>query len=187
MWIYLSFQNSPIFDTAMFILKIHRLSPIFIFVTDNDKYEMIKTVDNGCSGTQNPSQYHLANRPGINTVLRWEKTAVNCPSHSTAILSTVCENWNNVLPSPKKHWILDTTLENPHFSWPGTSWRFPVQSTESALKGWRFCDATDIIKNATEELKRLSQNGFPDCFQHPSSRRQKSIAAELDCFEGNVA
>jgi hypothetical protein len=27
---------------------------------------------------------------------------------------------------------------------------------KSALKGRRFCDATDIIKNATEELKRLS-------------------------------
>jgi hypothetical protein len=32
---------------------------------------------------------------------------------------------------------------------------------KSALKGQRFCDdATDIIKNATEELKSLSQNGF---------------------------
>jgi hypothetical protein len=29
---------------------------------------------------------------------------------------------------------------------------------KSALKGRRFCDATDIIKDATEELKRLSKN-----------------------------
>jgi hypothetical protein len=29
-----------------------------------------------------------------------------------------------------------------------------------ALKSRGFCDAIDIIKNATEELKRLSQNGF---------------------------
>jgi transposase len=28
---------------------------------------------------------------------------------------------------------------------------------KSALKGPRFCDSTDIIKNATEELKRFSQ------------------------------
>jgi hypothetical protein len=28
----------------------------------------------------------------------------------------------------------------------------------SATKGRHFCDATDIIKNATEELKRLLQN-----------------------------
>jgi hypothetical protein len=36
----------------------------------------------------------------------------------------------------------------------------------SAWKGRRFCDATDIIKNATEELKRLSQSGFQECLQH---------------------
>jgi len=36
---------------------------------------------------------------------------------------------------------------------------------KSPLKGWRFCEATDINKNVTEELKRLSQNGFQECFQ----------------------
>jgi len=50
---------------------------------------------------------------------------------------------------------------------------------------WRFCDATDIIKNATEELKRLSQNGFQECFQHLYSRWQKCVVAEEDCFEGS--
>jgi len=34
------------------------------------------------------------------------------------------------------------------------------------LKERRFCDATDIIKNATVELKRLSQNGLQGYFQH---------------------
>jgi hypothetical protein len=33
---------------------------------------------------------------------------------------------------------------------------------KSALKRRCFCDATDIIKNATEELKRLSQNSSID-------------------------
>jgi len=33
------------------------------------------------------------------------------------------------------------------------------------LKGRLFCGATDITKNATEELKRLSQNGFQECFK----------------------
>jgi len=28
------------------------------------------------------------------------------------------------------------------------------------MKDGAFCDAADIIKNATEELKMLSQNGF---------------------------
>jgi len=37
---------------------------------------------------------------------------------------------------------------------------------KSAVKGRSFCDATDIIKNATKELKRLSQYGFVKCFQH---------------------
>jgi hypothetical protein len=35
---------------------------------------------------------------------------------------------------------------------------------KSALKGWGFCDATDIIKNWTDNLKRLSQNSFQECF-----------------------
>jgi hypothetical protein len=37
---------------------------------------------------------------------------------------------------------------------------YPSPRLKSALNGWRRCDATDIIKNATEELKMLSQNGF---------------------------
>ena len=35
---------------------------------------------------------------------------------------------------------------------------------KSALKGERLCAATDIIKNAMEELKSLSQNGFQERF-----------------------
>jgi hypothetical protein len=35
---------------------------------------------------------------------------------------------------------------------------------KSTLKGQGFSDDADIIKNATEELKRLSQNGFQESF-----------------------
>jgi hypothetical protein len=35
---------------------------------------------------------------------------------------------------------------------------------KSASKGRRLCDAADIMKDTTEELKRLSQNGFQECF-----------------------
>ena len=38
---------------------------------------------------------------------------------------------------------------------------------------WRdsvFCDATDVIENATKKLKSLSKNGFKECFQHFYSR-----------------
>jgi len=34
------------------------------------------------------------------------------------------------------------------------------------VKGGLFCDPIDVIKNATEELKRLSQNGFHESFEH---------------------
>jgi len=41
---------------------------------------------------------------------------------------------------------------------------------KSALKGRNLCDATDVIKNATEELKRILQNDFQGCSQHLYSR-----------------
>jgi hypothetical protein len=33
------------------------------------------------------------------------------------------------------------------------------------VKGRRFCDATDVIKNATGDLERLLQNEIQQCFQ----------------------
>jgi len=52
---------------------------------------------------------------------------------------------------------------------------------KSALKWRGFCDATDFIKNATEELKRLSQNGFQECSHHLYGRWQTCVVAR-----GNV-
>jgi len=43
------------------------------------------------------------------------------------------------------------------------------------------------IKNATEELKRISQNGFQECTQHLHSRWKKCIVAQGEYFERNVA
>jgi transposase len=57
---------------------------------------------------------------------------------------------------------------------------------KSASKGRRFCDGADIIKNATEELKKLSQNGFQECFQHLYIRSQKCVLAQVDYFEGSL-
>jgi hypothetical protein len=54
-----------------------------------------------------------------------------------------------------------TTMQHPtHTSdlAPADLYLFP--QLKSALKEQRLCDTTDIIKNATEELKRLSKNGF---------------------------
>jgi hypothetical protein len=51
-----------------------------------------------------------------------------------------------------------TALERPTYS-PGLAPVpfYPFPSLKSALNGWRFFDASDIIKNAAEELKMLSQ------------------------------
>jgi len=53
--------------------------------------------------------------------------------------------------------------------------------------GRRFCAAADIMKNATQELKRLSQNGFQEYFHHLYSRWQKCLFEQGDYFEGNVS
>jgi hypothetical protein len=57
---------------------------------------------------------------------------------------------------------------------------------KSALKGRRFCNVTDIIKNAKGELKRLIQTGFQECFQQLYSRWQKCIVVHGEYFEGNI-
>jgi hypothetical protein len=52
--------------------------------------------------------------------------------------------------------------------------------------GRRFCAAADIMKNATEELKRLSQNGFQEYFKRLYSRWQKCIVEKKGIiFKGN--
>jgi hypothetical protein len=64
-----------------------------------------------------------------------------------------------------------TTLQHPpYFPYQAAAdfVLFPLPKT--AWKERRFCESTDIIKNATEELKRLSQSGFQECLQHLYSR-----------------
>jgi len=48
----------------------------------------------------------------------------------------------------------------------------------SALKGWRFSGATEIIKNVKEGLKMLPQNDFQECSQQFCSSWQKCIVAQ---------
>ena len=69
----------------------------------------------------------------------------------------------------------DNTRASPTLSGSGCSRVSSVPRMKSRLKGQSFCDATDIIKNATEELKRLPQTGFQECFQHLYSCYQKCI------------
>jgi len=80
------------------------------------------------------------------------------------------------------------TLEHPTYSpdLPAADF-YLLPRLKSRLKGRRFGITTDIIKNATEELKRLSQNGFQESFKDLYSRWQKCIFAEGNYFEGNIA
>ena len=76
-----------------------------------------------------------------------------------------------------------TILEHPHtVLTPAGYYLFP--QLKSALKGQCFCDATDIIEKAQEDVTRPSQNGFQDCFQHLNSHWQTCIVARGDYFEG---
>jgi hypothetical protein len=68
---------------------------------------------------------------------------------------------------------------------PADIYLFPV--LKSVLREWRFCDATDVVKNTTEELKSLSRNGFQECFQQLYTRWRKCIFAQRGYFERNVA
>ena len=85
----------------------------------------------------------------------------NAPAHRS-VLGNDFLSENNV-----------ATLKHPIYS-PVWIWFLP------ALKGRRFCDATDIIRNATDELKRFSQNDSRKCFQHFYTRRQKCMAVQGD-------
>jgi hypothetical protein len=77
-----------------------------------------------------------------------------------------------------------TALEHPPYSLDTAPADFYLfLQLKSAMKGRDFSVATDIIKNATEELKRLSQNGFQECFQHLYSRWRKCIVVNGDYFE----
>jgi len=71
-----------------------------------------------------------------------------------------------------------TTLEHhPYSSDLATVDFYSFLLLKSAFKGWSFCDANYIIQNATEELKKRSQNGFQECLQILYSRWQKWIFA----------
>ena len=78
-------------------------------------------------------------------------------------------------------------VASPILSWPASTWFLLVPWTETSIEGRHFCDVTDIIRNATEELKRLSQNGFQECFQHLYRRWQKCTVEWGVYFEGNLA
>ena len=80
-----------------------------------------------------------------------------------------------------------TTMEYPpYFPDLAAADFYLFSGLKTAWKERRSSDATDIIENATKELKRISLNDFQECFQHLCSRWQKCIFAQWNCFEENV-
>jgi hypothetical protein len=81
-----------------------------------------------------------------------------------------------------------TTLEPLPYSPDLTVVDFDLFSRlKSVLKERPFCDATDVIKNAMEKLKRLSLNSFQECFQHLYSHWRNCVVPQGNYFAGNVA
>jgi hypothetical protein len=83
-----------------------------------------------------------------------------------------------------------TTLEHPPPSFspdPDPAGIHPFLRLKYALKGRRFCDGSDIINNAAEELKRFPQNGFQEYFLRVYSRWQKCIIAQRGPFSRNLS
>jgi hypothetical protein len=106
---------------------------------------------------------------------RWFLLHNNAPAHQS-VLGNDFLTENSV-----------TTMGHPPHSpdrAPSDFYLFP--QLKSAMKARHFCDATDI-KNVSEELKRLAQNGFQVCYQNLYSRWQKCIVAQGDYCTGNVA
>jgi hypothetical protein len=69
------------------------------------------------------------------------------------------------------------TLEHPHLAAANF---YLFLRLKSALKGQHFCNATENIKNPTEELKRLSQSGK---FPTPLQSLTEMYSCRGDCFE----
>ena len=80
----------------------------------------------------------------------------------------------------------DNTGAYLKLSWPDSSWLLTVPSVEISIKEKAFSNATDIIKYAKEDLKRLSQKVFQEYFQHTWSCWQKCMVSQGGYFEGNV-
>jgi transposase len=80
-----------------------------------------------------------------------------------------------------------TKLEYPPYSPDLAAADFYLFSQmKLALNGRRLCGTADIVINAKEELKRLSQNDLLEGFQHLYSRWQNDKVAQWDYFEVNV-
>jgi hypothetical protein len=67
-------------------------------------------------------------------------------------------------------------MEHPQYSRGLASADFYLFSRlKSTVKGQRYCDITDVIKNAVEELKRAFTNRIPVMFLTPLQSLPKCV------------
>jgi len=100
----------------------------------------------------------IKKNPEIWRINSWLLLHDNAPAHRSVLVHDFLAENN------------ETTLElSPYSPDLAPADFLPVSSTEISIEKTVFCYAIDIIKNVTEELKRFSQNGFQECFQHFSA------------------
>lgn len=91
----------------------------------------------------------------------------------TTMLQYTNRFWSKISqPTTWQHWSI------PHTFQPGFSWFLPVSSTRTSMKGIEASAMLLTSLRIREELKRISENGFQECFQHLYSRWQKCMVAQ---------
>jgi len=114
-------------------------------------------------------------RPEKLSTNSWFLSHNNAPAHRSVLVKDFLAE-NNVT-------ILKHPPHSPHLA-PDDFYLFP--RLISAFKVRRFCVATDIIKNATDEQKAFTK-WLPRMFPTPSESFPKSIVAQGGYFQRNVA
>jgi len=109
------------------------------------------------------------------------------PRPGDAVRRKSSENWKTTLWFPlhdnaPTHWSDLVKGQCDNNGEPGSNWFLHVPGFKSSLNGRRFCDATDIIKNATGEMKRLSQSDFQKYSRQLYSGWQNYIVAQEHYF-----
>jgi transposase len=93
-------------------------------------------------------------------IRKMEKHILIFPSRQC---SSIPVGFGQGIKKKKKYDNTGTPPYSPDLA-PADFYLFP--RLKLALKGLYLCDTAEEIMNATEELKRLSQNDFQECFQY---------------------
>src|SRR5213080_3141671 len=113
-------------------------------------------------------------RPMLHAAADWLLHHDNAPAHASHLVQQFLAN--HQIPQVNQPPYLPDLAPCDFFLFP---------KLKFALKGRRFDDVDDIKKNATEQLRRVEQKDFQNCFQQWQERWTKCIVSEGDYFEGD--